>query len=279
MINMSSKKTQDEVKRQSKNLDKYLKYADAGEILRDWDRQQKPNTAPENILYRHNIREGQKRGTFRASYLSRPESERMEMLRHDYIRSLANDDKHFGKSSNVKVHYDVNDRTMAQYEQHLSELELMDFDQFLIDSFKPDNPLTNKILKKQLPGYYTRRQEQLQKVREYQNKLADIRMFGPRNEDDLLFMYFYDKKKIPDDKHEPYRYSIAHLPRITDEKFFKERNQTMKNEIKNQYLHQAGYPIDTRDMDQKHTPWTRHIPPKKVKEDEGEEGEEPPVGQ
>ena len=89
--------------------------------------------------------------------------------------------------------YDVTEQEMEGVTQHMYEMELMAMDTWVTQKFQPDNPITNQFLKKYAPAYYQRRLEQLKKVREYQDKITGIRMFGPQNGDDLAFQYWYDK--------------------------------------------------------------------------------------
>jgi len=183
---MSSDKT----KKQNRHLrgayDSLEKYREVGEVIADFhgasDYNPRTNYGEDMGLLGP--------GVFRAKYIATPKWERTEELKKDYARFLKSD---LLEAQNIKVKYDLTDKEMELVIQRKNQLDLMGFDSWLAQTFKPDNPRTNRILKKFAPGYYTRRQEQLKLVREYQNKIADIRMFGPKNEDDLAFMYWYDQ--------------------------------------------------------------------------------------
>lgn len=182
----SSTKTQKENKRLRNVYDSLEKYREVGEVIKDYHDDQfyvpRSNYGPGGKLLSP--------GVFRAKYIATPKWERMEELKKDYAKYLKQGPL---DRDNIKVKYDLTDKELDLLIERRNQFELMEFDTWLAHTFKPDNPRTNRMLKKHAPGYYKRRKEQLKLVREYQNKIADIRMFGPKNEADLAFMFWYDQ--------------------------------------------------------------------------------------
>lgn len=116
-----------------------------------------------------------------ARYYNPIEAEKDIRMKQEYVYRL--------NSSGVPTKYLVTDKDLDVIKQKSAETDLLQLDSFIQQIYNLNDPTHVKHIKELWPGYFERREQEIDRQLELQKQIAKIRMFGIQNQDDLLLLY------------------------------------------------------------------------------------------
>lgn len=167
---------------------------------------------------------------FKGQYIQKTPLEKKLDLIQKYTKYLSNyhTPEDPNDTTNVQIKYNPT-QDIEFLKKRDKELELYQFDQFIDEVYKIHEPSHAKIVNELDPGYFIRKENEINRVLTVQEKLAKIKLHGIKTREDLIFMYAIFKEKI-------------YVPR--DVVFNTRRNQETKKELINKLWTPPKYSTD-----------------------------------